>query len=68
MPGTGPGYVAYAAAMRCLDQALGAVVAEVCLWDRAATAWALRQGLPGTDGPALLRVGLQILARHYRGV
>lgn len=56
---------AFQRAIQAVGLILSPVVIDVCLWDRAAGDWAANAGKPRSDGPAILRLGLEVLAVHY---
>lgn len=67
MPGCGPRYPQYAAAMRAMGMILSPVVAWVVLEGKPADQWAQQANKPGREGAIILRVALDVLGAHYRG-
>lgn len=67
VPGTGPGYTFYAAAMRAVGQILSPVLCHVVLHGYPASSWAESIHRPSKDGIAALRLALDALALHYHG-
>ena len=67
VPGLGPGWSFYAAAMRAVGLILSPVLAHVVLHGCSASSWAEETHRPRSDGIAALRLALDALGAHYRG-
>ena len=57
---------AYGKALESVPSRLAPVLVHVCCLRGYAADWAIAKGLPRGDGMALLRLGLDLLADHYR--
>lgn len=57
----------YRQALQAVGVALSDVLVAVCLLDEPAGDWAQNKGLPRPDGPARLRLALDLLRDHYDG-
>ena len=55
----------YRKAMQAVGMHLSPIVVAVCLLDEPAGDWAQNKGLPRPDGPARLRLALDLLREHY---
>jgi hypothetical protein len=66
VPGIGPAYPYYTAAMRAVGIILSPVLAHVVLHSQSASSWAESIGRPRTDGIAALRLALDALGCFYR--
>lgn len=67
-PGCGPRYAQYQAAMRAVGIILSPVLVAVVLEGVSAKDWATQHKRPPGDGIVALRLALDALALHYRGV
>jgi hypothetical protein len=57
----------YRQALQAVGIALSDVLVAVCLLDEPAGDWAQNKGIPRPDGPARLRLALDLLRDHYDG-
>lgn len=67
LPGGGPGWAGYMAAMRALGPIVTVVLVEVVLSGLTAEQWAEARKLPRREGLKTLRQSLDLLGAHYRG-
>ena len=67
VPGTGPAYAYYTAAIRAVGIVLSPVLVHVVLLGFSARSWAETAARPPTDGMPALRLALDALGEHYRG-
>lgn len=67
LPGGGPGWAGYMAAMRALGPIVTVVLVEVVLSGMTAEQWAEARKLPRREGIRALRQALDLLGAHYRG-
>jgi hypothetical protein len=58
----------YVKAIEALPGRLSPIIVHVCCLRGYAADWAISKGLPRGDGMALLRLGLDLLADHYRRI
>lgn len=67
-PGCGPRYAEYRDAMRAVGIILSPVLMHVVLEGRSASSWATEHQRPIGEGIVALRLALDALGAHYRGI